>query len=501
MKLRGRIFSFLLLVMVPAMLFGLDSNSAKKDIVIATDQEAITIDPQAGWDGASLLVMRQMYNQLLRLDNNMKIVPNLAESYEYLSPTQLQLKLKKGVKFHNGEEMKASDVKFSIERAKASAKVKAFTESIIEVKIVNDYTVVIVTEKPYAPLLANLCHTALSVVSEKAVKEMGSTFKDHPVGTGPFKFSQWVSGDKIVLVKNKDYFGGDVAPNSLTFRIIPEGSARTIALETGEVDMVYNLDPVDAERVKNSKTLTLVEPLSPKIEYVSMNENFKPFSNVKVRQALNYAINRQAIFDVVAEGKGKITNSVMNAKIMGYNENVTAYEYNPEKAKKLLAEAGYPKGFDVVISISGDMRNRTAQLIQSDLTAVGIKATIENLEWATFLDKVNKGDYQIFNMSYNNTTGDPDTSLYQLFCSTVPSSSGNRSFYKNPKIDKLLLDGRLEINTAKRIEIYKQIQQILSDDAVWIPLYSICNLFGMRADLKGFEPHPLGNDVFNTLHY
>jgi peptide/nickel transport system substrate-binding protein len=384
-----------------------------------------------------------MNNQLLRLDNDMKLVPSLAESYEYLSGTELQFKLKKAVKFHNGEEMKASDVKFSIQRAMASPKVKAFAASITDVKVVDDYTVVIVTEKPYAPLLANLCHTALSIVSEKAVTEMGASFKDHPVGTGPFKFSEWVSGDKIVLVKHKDYFDGDVAANSLTFRTIPEGSSRTIALETGEVDMVYPVDPVDAGRVKDSKNLTLVETLSPKIEYVSMNQKYKPFSNVKVRQAVNYAVNRRAIFDVVAEGTGKITDSVMSAKIIGYNENVKSYEYNPGKAKELLAEAGYPDGFDVVISISGDMRNRNAQLIQADLTAVGIKATIENLEWATFLDKVNKGDYQIFNMSYNNTTGDPDTSLYQLFCSTVPSASGNRSFYKNTKIDELLLSGRL----------------------------------------------------------
>jgi peptide/nickel transport system substrate-binding protein len=477
------------------------AGKTKKDIVIARDQESITIDPQAGWDGASLIVMRQMYNQLLQVDNNMKIVPNLAESYKYLSGTQIQFKLRKGVKFHNGEEMKASDVKFSIQRAMASPKVKAFAASITEVKVVDDYTVVIVTEKPYAPLLANLCHTALSVVSEKAVKEMGDGFKDHPVGTGPFKFSQWVSGDKIVLLKHKDYFAGAVAADSLTFRTVPEGSSRTIALETGEVDMVYPVDPVDARRVASSKKMSLVETLSPKIEYVSMNQKFKPFSDVKVRRAINYAINRQAIFDVVAEGKGKITDSVMSAKIMGFNDKVTSYEYNPEKAKKLLAEAGYPNGFDVVISISGDMRNRNAQLIQSDLSAVGINATIENLEWATFLDKVNKGDYQIFNMSYNNTTGDPDTSLYQLFCSTVPAASGNRSFYKNPKIDELLLAGRLEVNIAKRMEIYKQIQQILSDDAVWIPLYSIANLFGLRADLKGFDPHPLANDIFNTLHY
>lgn len=473
----------------------------KKDIVLAKEADATTIDPQMGWDGNSLVVLRQMYNQLLKLNNNMELTADLAESWEYISDTEVQFKLKKGVKFHNGEEMKASDVKFSIERAMNSPKVKSFTAHITEVKVVDDYTVNVITDIPYAPLLTNLCHTGNSIVSEKAVVEMGENFSKSPIGTGPFQFVEWVSGDKIVLKKNAEYFANEVLPETLTFRIIPEGSSRTIALETGEVDMVLLVDSVDANRVEENKDLKLIETMSPKIEYVSMNQKVGPFANKLVRQAINHAVDREAIFEVIAEGRGSINNSVMNGKIMGYNPDVKEYEYDPEKAKALLAEAGYPDGFETVISISGDMRNRTAQLIQANLQEVGVTAKIENLEWATFLEKVNRGEYEIFNMSYNNTTGDPDTSLYMLFSSTVPASSGNRSYTNIPEIDKLLEDGRNEIDNAKRMAIYGQIQTILAEEAVWVPLYNIAGLFGLRGDLQGFDPHPLANDVFDQLHY
>lgn len=503
---------FLILTIVISMLTGCSSGNknpdsatgdsvAKKDIVIATDADAVSIDPQATWDSNSIPVIRQMYDQLVKLDANMKIVPSLAESWEYLSPTQLQFKLKKGVKFHDGTEMKASDVKFSIEREKASAKVKAFAALITNVKVVDDYTVVIETEKPFGPLLANLCHTGASIIPEKYTTEQGDKFGKQPIGTGAFKFVEWAPGDKIVLAKNENYFGGKVDIDTLTFRIIPEGSSRTIALETGEIDMNMKVDPIDAKKVESNTDLKLYDSLSPMIEYSAMNQKYEPFSKLEVREAINYAIDRNSVFDVVAEGRGKITNSVMNAKIPSYTDEVKSFEYNPTKAKELLAQAGYPNGFDVVMTVSGDLRNRTAQLIQANLAEVGIKMTIENLEWSTFMDKVNKGDYQMFILSYNNTTGDPDTSLYQLFTSTVPASSGNRVYYNNPKTDKLLSDGQLELDGEKRMAIYKEAQQVICEDVPWIPLYCKANLVGTRNNLQGYTPHPLGVDLFYTLHY
>lgn len=477
------------------------AGSPKTDLVIAAATEAVTLDPQGGWDGASLYVLRQLYNGLVKLDNNMEIVGDLAESWEFTTDTSVTFKLKQGVKFHNGEEMKASDVVYSIQRAQESPKVKAFTANIVSVAADDDYTVTINTAIPYAPLMSNLCHTACSVVSQKAAQEAGDSFSAAAVGTGPFKFVQWDSGDKIVLERNDDYFGGKVLPTSLTFKLMSEGSARTIALETGEVDFNLVVASSDANRIADEDGVELVVSMSPKIEYVSMNQKVEPFDNELVRQAINYAIDRESLNIVATASYGEITDSVMNKQITGYTDDVVRYEYNPDKAKELLVQAGYADGFETSIVVSGDTRNTEAQLIQANLADIGIKLNINPMESTTLLEQINNGDYEMFIMSYNNTTGDPDTSLYMLFNSTVPASSGNRSFTSFPEVDELLEAGRAATDNAKRMEIYGDIQRILTEKAVWVPLYCVPTLVGHNSKLEGYAPHPLGSDVFDQLHY
>ncbi|MGW8115189.1 ABC transporter substrate-binding protein [Caproicibacterium sp. NSD3] len=477
------------------------TNVGKTDIVIGTAAEAVTLDPQNGWDGNSLYVMRQMYNGLVKLDNNMKIVGDLAESWKTNSDTSVTFSLKHGVKFHNGDEMKASDVVFSIERAENSAKVKTFAADIASVVADDDYTVTINTKTPYAPLMSNLCHTACSIVSEKAAKAEGDKFSAAPVGTGPFKFSEWDSGDKIILSRNDNYFGGKVLPSSLTFKLMTDGSARNIALETGDIDMNLIVSASDAARFENESSVKLISSMSPKIEYVSMNQKVTPFNNQKVREAINYAIDRDSLNSVATAGYGKVTDSVMNQQILGYSDEVTHYDYNPEKAKAFLSEAGYPNGFSTSILVYGDSRNTEAQLIQANLKDVGITLTVTSEESTTMLDQINSGNYDMFIMSYNNTTGDPDTSLYMLFDSQIPAASGNRSYTNIPDVDKMLDEARVETDNTKRIDLYANIQKTLAEQAVWVPLYNVPNLVGVRSGLTGYTPHPLGNDVYDQLCY
>lgn len=480
------------------------TENKKTDLVIAVATEAVTLDPQGGWDGASLYLLRQMYNGLVKLDNDMNVVGDLAESWEFTSDTSVTFQLKQGVKFHNGDEMKASDVVFSIQRAQASAKVKSFTANIESVVADGDYTVTITTSVPYAPLMSNLCHTANSIVSQKYVEELessGGSLSTSPMGTGPFKFIRWDSGDKIVLEGNADYFAGDVLPTSLTFKLMAEGSSRTIALETGEVDFNYSVIADDANRLESEDGVELMVTMSPKIEYVSMNQKVTPFDNQLVRQAINYAIDRESLASVATAGHGTVTDSVMNEQINGYTDDVTHYEYNLDKAKELLEQAGYPNGFSTNILCSGNTRSTEAQIIQGTLSQIGIDVSITTLDSTTVLEQINNGDYEMFIMSYNNTTGDPDTSLYMLFNSNVPASSGNRSYTNIPKVDELLDGARMENDNSARMELYKQVQQILTEQAVWVPLYNVPNMIGMRSGLTGFAGHPLGNDVFDQLHY
>lgn len=184
-----------------------------------------------------------------------------------------------------------------------------------------------------------------------------------------------------------------------------------------------------------------------------------------------------------------------------YTSDVTHYEYNVEKAKELLAEAGYPNGFSTSIVVGTSARSVEAQVIQGNLQEIGIDLEIVQMESSTLLEQINNGDYEMFIMSYNNTTGDPDTSLYMLFNSQVPASSGNRSFTNIPEVDELLEGARVETENDKRMELYAQVQQILTEQAVWVPLYCVPSMVGTRSGLEGYTPHPLGNDVFDQLHY
>lgn len=477
-------------------------NAAKKtDFVIAMTAEPISLDPQDNWNANSLPVMRQMFNGLIKYDENMNIVGDLAESWDFTSDTSVTFKLKQGVKFHNGEEMKAEDVVYSIERAMASAKVKAFTANIASVTADDDYTVTVTTEIPYAPLMGNLCHSANYIISKKAAEEAGDDFINHPIGTGAFKFVSWDSGDKIVLERHEDYFDSEVLPTTLTFKLMSEGAARTIALETGDVDIVMQVAAADVGRVESSDVMELVASICPKNEYLSMNQTRAPFDNVLVRQAINYAIDRDALNVVATSGYSIVADSYMSSAIVGWTDDVKHYEYNPEKAKELLTKAGYPDGFSTSIVVGNELRNTEATLIQDNLRQIGIDMEIILQDSATSLETINRGDDDMFLQSYNNTTGDPDTSLYMLFNSTVPASSGNRSFYNNPEVDKLLEDGRAEIDNEKRMEMYKQVQQILAEDAVWVPLYNIVNTAGIRSDLQGYTTHPLLYVIYDQLHY
>ena len=460
-----------------------------------------SFNPDLKVDDWGVVTYQNIFNRLVKQTVSNEVVGDLAESWEFTSDTSVTFKLRHGVKFHNGDEMKASDVVYSIERAQKSAKVKTFTANIASVTADDDYTVTIKTSIPYAPLMSNLCHTANSIVSQKAAEAAGDKFSASPIGTGPFKFVKWDSGDKVVLEKNADYFAGTVKPTSLTFKLMSEGSARTIALETGEVDLNLTVAASDAKRISEEDSVKLVTSMSPKIEYVSMNQKEKPFDNALVRQAINYAIDRKSLNTVASAGYGEVTDSVMNKQINGYTDDVAHYDYNPEKAKELLGQAGYKNGFETTILVSGDTRNTEAQLIQANLADVGIKVTIDTAESTAMLEQINNGDYKMFIMSYNNTTGDPDTSLYMLFNSKVPASSGNRSFTNIPEVDQKLEAARVETNADARMKIYAELQKTLTEQAVWVPLYCVPNLVGIRSGLSGYTPHPLGNDVFDQLSY
>jgi len=435
---------------------GASAGTAKDTLVIAQGADAKSLDPHASNDNPSSRIRVQIYDRLMELDDNGVPQPMLAESWERPDDKTIIFHLRKGVKFHNGDEMKASDVKFSLERALASPEVAEIISGINSVEVLDDYTVKVTTEKPMAAILNNLAHTTIAILSEKATKEAGDKFGQNPIGTGPYKFVSWQSGDRITLEAFPEYWQGEAPTKNVIFRNIVEDTNRTIGLETGELDIVYDISGMDKNKLKDDDRFVLIEGPQASLTYLGFNMKKAPYDNPKVREAISYAIDQKPIIDTVFLGAGDPANSIIGPNVWGHYD-VEKFTQDIEKAKALLAEAGFPNGFKAKIWVNDNP-------VRRDIAA------IETVEWGAFLDGTARGDHEMFLLGWGTVTRDPDYGIYELVSTTTMGSAGNRSFYSNPTVDKLLEEGRTELDPEKRKAIYKEIQEIIRKD---IPMYMI----------------------------
>ncbi|MGJ0845175.1 peptide/nickel transport system substrate-binding protein [Tissierella praeacuta DSM 18095] len=473
---------------------GIARKNPADTLVVAQGADAKSLDPHATNDQPSSRVTKQIYNTLVFATEDMEIVPSLAESWEKLDDLTWEFKLAQGVKFHNGEELKASDVKFTFDRMLVSPSVSHILGPVTEIKVVDDYTVQIITSEPFAPLLAHLTHTASSILNEKAVTEYGADYGQKPVGTGPFKVVDWQSGDRITLERFDDYFKGAAKIKTVIFRNVPEGTNRTVGLETGEIDIAYDVEPIDKKVVEEAKGLELIEGPSFSSQYLGFNTKKAPFDNVKVRQAINYAVNVQEIIDVALEGAGEVAKSPLTDLIFGADKDIEGYSYDVEKAKELLKEAGYENGFKTSLWTNDNpVRVRIAEMVQAQLKEVGIDTSIEVVEWGAFLDRTSAGEHDMFILGWTTVTGDADYGLYALYHSSQHGDAGNRTFYSNPEVDKLLDIGKTEVDTDKRLEAYKEAQNLIVEDAPQLFLYFSTQNAGENSAIQGFKLHPAGH--------
>lgn len=478
------------------------ASAGRTDIVVAVSSDIQSMDPAAGVDSPSALLNKHIYNGLVKIDENKQVVSDLAESFEMVDDVTYKFRLKEGVLFHNGEELKASDVKFTLERCKTMPRAMSNAAAIDHVSVEGDYECTIHLSRPYPSLLYILNDTSMKILSEKAVTEAGDAYGEAPVGTGPFKFKEWVPNDHWSLERFDDYFAGPAMASSITTRIIPEGSARCIALETGEVDVILNVDPTDADNIDANPDLELESHPAASVEYLAFNTQKEPLNDVRVRQAITYAINRQEFLDVIIEGRGEVATSFIAKTLPGWNEEVKPYPQDIEKAKALLAEAGYPDGLALKIYVSGDVRSRSAQIAQAQLKQIGVELDINVYEWGAFQDAINSGEHDLLILGWTNTTCDPEYSLAPLFHSKNCGAGGNRAFLKDEMLDALIDAASMETDESLRLSTYKEIQSYLNEICPWVPLYTKYDMVGRRKDLNGFEYNK--NTAIHTLtncHY
>jgi peptide/nickel transport system substrate-binding protein len=406
------------------------------------------------------------------------------------------MKLREGVMFHNGEELKASDVKFSLERALESAHSRPIVEMIDFVTVEGDYEFIIHMVAPFGPMLNHLTHTATSIVSEKAVLEFGDLFGRNPVGTGPFMFESLVVQSELVLTRFDGYWGEAPLLETIRFLEIPIQATRLILVETGGADIALGIAPADVPRATRNANVNLIRgftfSLSP---YIGFNTQKEPFDNPLVRQAINYATDTQAIVDVVFRGVGAPAHGPLTSMIWGYVE-LEPFDYNVARARELMAQAGYPNGFSTTIwyNSNNPQRGQVAEMLQFMLADIGVTLEVIGVEWGQYLDDTAAGLHDMFLLGWVTATGDPDYGLYNVFHSKNFGTSGNRTFYGNDKVDELLDAGRLETDPDARLVIYAELQQILRDDAPWIPVLQGEEVNVTSTSVRGFTHSP-------TTHY
>lgn len=496
-----KILMFIVFIMVSLLLVAGSVQAEAEDVLrVAMVADITTLDPQKANDIYSANVMKQIYNNLVKINKEMEIVGDLAESWENPDSTTWIFNLKKGVKFHNGEEFTASDVKFTIERLLDPETMSPGTyllEAVSKVNVIDKYTIELKTKEPFAPLLSNLARYEISMLNEKAVKAKGKDYAKFPIGTGPFIFEEHHYGDKVILSKFDGYFEGPAGVDKIIYRSIPEDATRVVELESGGLDIMYNLPPQEFNRLSNNDSIKIIEVLGQATLYMGFNTQIKPFDNKKVRQALNYAVNKEAVIEAVFFGMGSPSYGPISPSIWGFDKSLPrAYPYNPEKAKKLLAEAGYPDGFECIIwTDPRTERKSISELVQAFLAQVGVKANIEIMEWSSFLSKTSNGADGMFILGYTGT-GDADGGLYPRFNSKYFGSS-NRHRWGTDELDKLLDLGRITVNTEERKRVYKEIQSYIIENAPDIFIALTKNLAATTKNVDGFELYPSN---INPLH-
>lgn len=474
-------------------------------VKVGIPNDITSLDPHNHNDQVSGYATRHIYNCLIKLTDNNEFVGDLAESWEYADDTTINFTLKPDVKFQNGAVLTSEDVKFSLERQKESAKVGHLVSMIDNVEVVDDTHFVIHLSEPSNAVISSLAHMGGAIYCKSYVEELeaaGKTVEEAPMGTGPYTFVEWVPGTSVELAKYDDYFDKDNAAQNagLLFKVIPEETSRTIALENGEIDILMKVPANDAGRIRDDSNLALDEFASTSEEYFCMNTSKAPFDDVRVRQAINYAIKKDDVLIAAINGEGKTINGYIGEAAIGYYDTAVKYEYDVEKAKALLAEAGVADGFTFTCFSGSDTRSRSATVIQANLAELGITMNIEQMEAATFYEKTGKGEHDAC-MTGWIANAEPDNTYRPLFTSEKAGPGGNRAFYKNPEVDALVDDAVVNRDKDAVAEDYKKITEIVSGDAIWCPLYSATGMVARNAKLQGLGISAIGMERLEGLHF
>jgi peptide/nickel transport system substrate-binding protein len=468
---------------------------------VAIPAGPVSLDSRKATDSYGIMITRLIFDGLFRTDEQMNVVPNLVETFEQDDKTYT-FHLKKGVVFHDGTPLTAEDVVYSygsIMDGSIQSAFKGSFDRVESIEALSSDTVKMTLKEPYAPFLTLL---GIGVVPKGYAAEKGEDFSSNPVGTGPYKFVKFVPDSWLVLEANEKYFGDVPRTQTLRFDIIADDNVRVLKLLKGDVDFIQNaVPPMLLAKVAEDKNIKRMEDAGVVVSYLGFNLTDPILADEKVRQAIAYAIDRDAIISHRFQGLAVKANSILSPDNWAYDKNLKGYEYDPQKAKTLLDEAGYKDSdgdgpamrFGLIYKTSTNKeRVDIAQMIAHQLRLVGIDVRVEPYEWGKFYGDIKKGNFQMYSLAWSLLT-EPDM-FYDVCHSSQWAPDGvNRNRYKNAVVDKLVEEGRVAMSRERRKEVYAKVQEIALAELPYVPLWYEKNVVVYRNNLKGVKLRPDGD--------
>ncbi|MBQ3626997.1 MAG: hypothetical protein II948_09680, partial [Synergistaceae bacterium] len=480
------------------------AEAAVKDTLVVADQyDPTTLDPIGHNDYPTSRACSHIYDTLIFLNPDGSLRPGLAEKWEFLSDKDYKMYLRKGVKFHNGEELKAEDVKFSLERANtpAGSHIHTYSQDLDYVEIVDDYTVILHLKKVNFPFFSSLVHSWGNIVNKKAVEAAGDDYGMNPVGTGPFKFVEWAKGDHYTFERFDDYWGNKAKFKTLIVRSIPEPTNRTIELETGAVDIAYPVTTIELRRVDENPELVLQRAVLPSTTYMGFNVHKKPFDDVRVRQAISYALDTVGIQRAIMRGVGKTPRSLIpSVTKYSIDGELPVHVRDLEKARELFSAAGIDPSSISMIIRTNERKERVdmATIIQAQLAELGIKSEIMQQEWGAYLNDLQKKEHDVFLLGWGLSVPDPDYAVAGL----LESNAGtNYTTFNDAKLDEMLAKGRSLPDGEERAQVYRDMQLYINEQMPMVYLHNDEAIAGVRKVVKGFEVDPFEVHSFRNVYF
>lgn len=456
-------------------------GTGRTDLVIAVDADVDTLHPTDFSTTVELNILDQIYDTLMYMnpDGTEDPEPRIAESYE-ISEDGLDytFHLRDGVTFHDGTPVTVDDVVFSLELYKESEYQGSQITMMASVEAVDESTVVCHLDSPYAPFLQGILSPF--ICSKDYYEEDPDAFVTSPIGSGPYKFVSRSTGSNVILTANEDYYRGAPAIKDITFEVIPDVATKAIALQTGEVSFA-EVDSSVLSQLEANPAISIDEVSTSGFAYISMNTEKEPFSDPRVRQAINYAVDRENLVQVCYDGKAEVNSNICAKHRFGYSDDQMQYTYDPEKAKELLAEAGITTPYNLGELLVAEKYSNLATVIQNDLKAVGLEVTISVKEFNAYISDLTSGNYDITALVM---TLEGDTQTLEMAFITDYIGTANNARYSDPEMDELFNQTRTETDTEKRAALFDQILSKAQDEAIYAILCNPLTLYAYSADLQ-----------------